>query len=101
MSTRRYSFSIANARIAEAAIAAISGTALIMNCTEPIAAIGSVQFMINAVPLIAAIAASAILAFAIEKEYRRVLIVCVCGAACACSFLPYLHSYLGADWNIV
>ena len=66
-----------------------------------IAAIGSVQFMINAVPLIAAIAASAILAFAIEKESRRVLIVCVCGAACACSFLPYLHSYLGADWNIV
>ncbi|HWY41567.1 MAG TPA: hypothetical protein VNX27_12325 [Chthoniobacterales bacterium] len=66
-----------------------------------VASIGAVQFMINAVPLIAAIALSAILAFAIEKQFRRAVIVCVCGAVCAISFLPYAHSYLGADWSIV
>jgi len=66
-----------------------------------IAAIGSVQFMINAVPLIAAIASSAILAFAVEKQLRRAAIACVCAAICALSFVPYLHSYLNADWNIV
>ena len=66
-----------------------------------LAAIGSVQFMINAVPLVAAIAASAMLAFAIEKKFRGALIVCLCAAVCAISFLPYVHSYLSADWNIV
>ncbi|HJT45743.1 MAG TPA: hypothetical protein VJ721_05655, partial [Chthoniobacterales bacterium] len=64
-------------------------------------AIGSVQFMINAVPLIAAIAAAAILAFAVEREFRRAFVVCGCGAVCALSFIPYVHSYLSADWNIV
>src|SRR5690242_17216430 len=64
-------------------------------------AIGSVQFMINAVPLIAAIGAAAIAAFAVEREFRRALVVCACGAVCALSFIPYLHSYLSADWNIV
>jgi hypothetical protein len=66
-----------------------------------VAAIGSVQFMINAVPLVAAIAASAIFAFATSKQFRFAAIVCVCGAVCALSFVPYLHSYLTADWNIV
>ena len=66
-----------------------------------IAAIGSVQFMINAVPLIAAIAASAMLAFTLERQFRRAAIVCLCGAICALSFVPYLRSYLNADWNIV
>ena len=66
-----------------------------------LAAIGSVQFMINAIPLIAAVGASAILAFAIEKEFRRAAIVCMCCGICALSFVPYVHSYLSADWNIV
>ena len=66
-----------------------------------VAAICSVQFMINAVPLIAAIAASAMFAFAIGRQFRFAGIVCVCGAVCALSFVPYLHSYLSADWNIV
>lgn len=66
-----------------------------------IAGIGSVQFMINAVPLIAAIALSAIVAFAATKQFRKAGIVCGCGAICALSFVPYLHSYLSADWNIV
>jgi hypothetical protein len=66
-----------------------------------LAAIGSVQFMINAIPLIAAIGVSAILALAIEKEFRRAAIVCMCCGICALSFVPYAHSYLSADWNVV
>ena len=66
-----------------------------------IAAVGSVQFMINAIPLIAAVALSAIVALAATKQFRDVGIVCACTAICALSFVPYLHSYLGADWNIV
>jgi hypothetical protein len=66
-----------------------------------VASIGSVQFMINAVPLIAAIAAAAILVFAVQREFRKAGVVCVCGVLCALSFAPYLPSYLGADWNIV
>ena len=66
-----------------------------------VVAIGSVQFMINAIPLIAAVAAAAIFAFAIGKQFRFAAIVFACGAVCALSFVPYLHSYLGADWNIV
>jgi len=66
-----------------------------------IAAIGSVQLMINAVPLVAAIGASAVLALAIQRQFRGAAIVCLSGAICALSFVPYLHSYLNADWNIV
>ena len=66
-----------------------------------IASIGSVQFMINAVPLIAAIAVAAIVVFVIRREFRKAGIVCLCGAFCLLSFVPYLPSYLGADWNIV
>ena len=66
-----------------------------------IGGIGSVQFMINAIPLIAAIAGSAVLVFVIEKQFRRAVIVFACGAMCALSFAPYIHSYLSADWNIV
>lgn len=66
-----------------------------------VAAIGSIQFMINAVPLISAIALAAVLAFAANRQFRNAAIVCVCGAICALSFLPYVPSYLGADWNIV
>ena len=66
-----------------------------------IAAIASVQFMINAIPLIAAIAISAAFVFALQKQYRLAVIVCVCAGICALSFVPYLHSYLSADWNIV
>ncbi len=66
-----------------------------------VAAIGSVQMMINAVPLIAAIGASAIVALAVQKQFRAAGIVCLSGAICALSFAPYLHSYLSADWNIV
>jgi hypothetical protein len=66
-----------------------------------VAAVVSVQFMVNAVPLVAAIAGSAVIVFVLQKQYRRAAIVCICGGICALSFVPYLHSYLGADWNIV
>ena len=66
-----------------------------------VAAIASVQLMINAVPLIAAIAASSVIVFALQKQYRLAAIVCLCALICALSFVPYLHSYLSADWNIV
>jgi hypothetical protein len=66
-----------------------------------LASIGSVQIMVNAVPLIAAIAISAILVFILQRRFRPAVIVCICAALCALSFLPYLKSYLGADWNIV
>jgi len=66
-----------------------------------VTAIGSIQFMSNAVPLISAIAATAILVFAIQRELRKAGVVCLCGVLCALSFVPYLPSYLGADWNIV
>lgn len=66
-----------------------------------ISAIASVQLMINAVPLIAAIATSAALLFALQRQYRHAMIVCVCAGICALSFVPYLHSYLSSDWNIV
>ncbi len=66
-----------------------------------VAAIGSVQFLINAIPLVMAIAAAAVLAFAIEKQFRRAAVVCICALIAALSFAPYLRSYLGTDWNIV
>lgn len=66
-----------------------------------IASIGAVQFMINAVPLIAAIGAAAVLVFVLGRQLRHALIVCVCTAICGLSFLPYAHSYLNADWSIV
>jgi hypothetical protein len=66
-----------------------------------IASIGAVQFMINAVPLIAAIATVAALVFVFRQQLRRAMTVCVCAAICALSFLPYARSYLNADWSIV
>jgi len=66
-----------------------------------LAAIASVQIMINAVPLIAAIAASAFLVFILQRRFRPAIIVGICAALCALSFLPYLKSYLGADWSVV
>jgi len=66
-----------------------------------IASIGAVQFMINAVPLIAAIAAAAALVFVLRRQFRHATIVCVCIAICGFSFVPYAHSYLNADWSIV
>jgi hypothetical protein len=66
-----------------------------------IASIGAVQLMINAVPLVAAIAAAAVLVFALERQFRRAALVCLCTAICALSFCPSAKSYLNADWNIV
>jgi hypothetical protein len=66
-----------------------------------IASIASVQFMTNAVPLVIAIAAAAVLVFAMEKQFGSAAVVCLCTAISALSFAPYLRSYLGADWNIV
>jgi len=66
-----------------------------------IASIASVQFMVNAVPLVAAIAASALLVFILRRRFRQVAVVCVCLAICAFSFVPYAKGYLTADWNVV
>lgn len=66
-----------------------------------IASIGAVQFMINAVPLVAAIAVAAVFVFALQQQFRCAAIVCVCAVICALSFLTYAKSYLNADWSIV
>lgn len=66
-----------------------------------IAAIAPVQYMLNAVPLIGAIAASAVVVFVVRRQFRKAGVVCICGALCAISFVPYLKSYLAADWNVV
>src|SRR5438034_4151516 len=66
-----------------------------------IAAIASTQIMINAVPLIAAIAASAFIVFISQRRFRQAITVCICAAICALSFLPYTNAYLNADWNVV
>jgi hypothetical protein len=66
-----------------------------------IAAIASTQIMINAVPLIAAIAASAFIVFFFQHRFRQATVVCVCAAICALSFVPYAKAYLTADWNVV
>ena len=66
-----------------------------------IASIASVQFMVNAVPLIAAITASAFLVFISQRRFRQAITVCICAAICALSFLPYANAYLNADWNVV
>lgn len=66
-----------------------------------IIAIASVQIMVNALPLIAAIATSALLVFISQRRFRQATIACVCAAICALSFVPYLKSYVDADWNVV
>jgi len=66
-----------------------------------IAAIASVQIMVNALPLIAAIAASAFVVFISQRRFRQAAIVCVCVSICTFSFVPYAKAYLTADWNVV
>jgi len=66
-----------------------------------IAAIASVQITVNAVPLIAAIAASALLVFILQRRFQQAAVVCVCLATCAFSLVPYAKGYLTADWNVV
>jgi hypothetical protein len=65
------------------------------------AAVASVQFLLNSLPLIAAIAAAAFFVFILERKFREARLVCLCALIPALSFLPYLKSYLGADWTIV
>ena len=83
------------------AVKALSQPTITNAVAATLAAIGSLQIMVNAIPLIAAIAISAILVFISQRRFRPAIIVCICAALCALSFLPYLKSYLGADWNIV
>src|SRR5207302_4738399 len=66
-----------------------------------IAAIAAVQYMLNAVPLIGAIAAGAVVVSIVRRQFRKAGVVCMCGAICAASFVPYIKSYLSADWNVV
>jgi len=66
-----------------------------------IAAIASVQIMVNALPLIAAIAASAFAVFIWQRRFRRAAIVGGCVSICLLSFVPYAKAYLTADWNVV
>ena len=65
------------------------------------AAVASVQFLLNSLPLIAAIAAAAFFVFILERKFREARLVCLCALIPALSFLPYLKSYLGTDWTIV
>jgi hypothetical protein len=83
------------------AMKALSQPTITSAVAATLAAIGSLQIMVNAIPLIAAIAISAILVFISQRRFRPAIIVCICAALCALSFLPYLKSYLGADWNVV
>ena len=82
-------------------VKALSQPTITSAVAATLASIGSVQIMVNAVPLIAAIAISAILVFILQRQFRAAIIVGICAALCALSFLPYLKSYLGADWNVV
>jgi hypothetical protein len=66
-----------------------------------LAATASVQIMVNALPLIAAIAASALVVFISRRRFRQAAIVCVCVSICTFSFVPYAKAYLTADWNVV
>jgi hypothetical protein len=66
-----------------------------------LASIASVQVMVNAVPLIAAIGTSAFTVFIFQRRFRQTTVVCACATICALSFLPYAKAYLGADWNVV
>lgn len=66
-----------------------------------IASVATIQIMVNAAPLLTAIAAAAFIVFIVERQFRRATAVCACAALCALSFLPYLRSYLGADWTVV
>ena len=82
-------------------VKAISRPTIMNAAAATLASIGSVQIMVNAVPLVAAIALSTLLVFISQRRFRPAIIVCICTALCALSFFPYLKSYLGADWNIV
>ncbi|HET9856551.1 MAG TPA: hypothetical protein VFP99_01845 [Chthoniobacterales bacterium] len=82
-------------------VKALSQPTIINAVAATLASIASVQIMVNAVPLVAAIATSALLVFISQRRFRPAIIVCICAALCALSFLPYLKSYLGADWNVV
>ena len=55
----------------------------------------------NTLPLIGAMAAAAFLVFVLERKFYEARLVCFCALIPALSFLPYLHSYLSADWTIV
>jgi hypothetical protein len=66
-----------------------------------LAAVGSVQLLLNTLPLIGAMAAAGFLVFVLERKFYEARLVCLCALIPALSFLPYLHSYLGADWTIV
>jgi hypothetical protein len=66
-----------------------------------IVAIASVQFMLNALPLVAAIAAAAALVFVFQRNLRRAVAVLICAAICVGTFLPYVASYATADWTVV
>jgi hypothetical protein len=66
-----------------------------------LAAIASVQVLLNALPLIAAIGTAAVFVFILERKFREAGLVCACAIVPVLSFLPYLNSYLGADWTIV
>ena len=66
-----------------------------------LAGVASVQVMLNAVPLVAAIGASAFAVFVFQRRFREALITAGCTAICAISLLPYAGSYLGADWSVV
>src|SRR5947207_1587059 len=66
-----------------------------------LASIASVQVMVNAIPLIAAIATAAFTVFIFQRRFRQATVVCACATICALSFLPYAKAYLSADWNVV
>ena len=66
-----------------------------------LASIASVQVMVNAIPLIAAIATAAFTVFIFQRRFRQATVVCACATICALSFLPYANAYLNADWNVV
>jgi hypothetical protein len=82
-------------------VKALSQPTIANAAAATLAAIGSEQIMVNAVPLVAAIAISALLVFMWQRQFRPAIVVCISAALCALSFLPYLKSYLSADWNVV
>ena len=66
-----------------------------------LAATASAQVLLNSLPLIIAIAGGAVVAFVLERRFHEARITCLCALVPVVSFLPYLKSYVGADWTVL
>ncbi len=66
-----------------------------------LAAIASVQCLVNNVPMVATMALAAAIALLTQRRLKATVGAILLALICAFSFVPYLSVYLNADWNIV